>query len=1230
MKILKIHIKNLNSLKGSFEIDFQDAPLKNTGLFLISGPTGAGKTTILDAITLALYGEAPRFDDSKGKASYEMMTHGTEQCMAELQFETAAGKFMASWKMRKTRTGRLEKTAKRELVQLFDDDRKPKVLASKITDVNFQIEQLLGGLNFNRFKRSIMLAQGDFAQFLKGTEDRSDILERITDTQLYSDISKHAHLRHKLEQEALEKLRQKTEHLELMDNDRLEELKADIKAKEVAAKSKTAILKAQQKALEWHQQRQKLHHKLEESKGIQLNLQAEQKEHLDDFQRLEKHHKAKPFQADLKIYMELGEEVTAIASEIEQLSYKETEAKQLLAEATEAQGKAEVRQQQLEEELKKEEPIWEKVIQMDHNLRHAQEHYDEQNEQLKQQQLGHQKQTDKVKALDKVLKNEKNQLKRIADWLEEHHQDQQLLDGDLILKLHNYQSQWLQLSKEAKEKGDVLKKNQLKMQEVNAKLKEVRQKLKAQQEEEKKLRKKQQQLVDDFLPDHQGLELEDMLHHLNEETEERALHYAGLQKLAQLIDKRSKVLNELDRISEEKTAAHIALENFDYYSLDVTDQRNMLKSEIEYQQSLCENLKFNMSFEEHRQHLEDGSPCPLCMATEHPFRKQKNAVATDTQLERENKKLDKLKHREAQLESRFEDLRKDISEALSSVKHYDQQNQLQISAWDELQNETQQIYHEYPMLSEEYLDFDFDEMEEALTDSEKQHQNLIRVGKKLEELKNKLEAKIPLIETLEEQIQALEAQKTAQKAEDEALEQEITLTKANHQQLLSQVNQDLEAIQQPLEKLNKLKELISQLEEQKLQLSKKQKEAQEIETKLSGLKAEFKAAQSLEASLQKDLAGTKAKTEKLFEDLEKLKKSRFELFEEKDPKAEQQKLRMALKIAEQESQQFAKAANQYQSDLKTFKELISDKQKSHQLKEKQLQQKEKSLVQASKDAGFKNLDLLKTSILAEEKAKNIQSLKEKLEKELERLAEQIANLESNILAHEAQKSSDLSEEELIEKREELAAEQQDLFQEIGKIQQVLDEQANKLKTQKELFKQINQQKKEVARWKALYDMIGHAEGKKFRQFAQNITLNKLIQLANKHLHQFVSGRYLLEKHEEDSLEIDIIDTFQANNKRPLSTLSGGETFLASLALALGLSDLASGRSQIESLFIDEGFGTLDPETLAIALKALQSLQAQGKTIGIISHVMQLKNNIDTQIQVNKKSSGFSEIKFKGH
>ena len=161
-------------------------------------------------------------------------------------------------------------------------------------------------------------------------------------------------------------------------------------------------------------------------------------------------------------------------------------------------------------------------------------------------------------------------------------------------------------------------------------------------------------------------------------------------------------------------------------------------------------------------------------------------------------------------------------------------------------------------------------------------------------------------------------------------------------------------------------------------------------------------------------------------------------------------------------------------------------------------------------------------------------------------------------------------------------------------------------------------------WIILNDLIGDAKGKKFSNYAQDLALVHLLVRANARL-STLSDRYLLSfKPNEESLLV--IDKYQGDTIRAVTTLSGGETFLLSLALALSLSDFASQKVKLESLFIHEGFGTLDQETLDVAMSTLEKLQHEsGKRIGIISHVESLKERINTQIVVRKDAKGYSEI-----
>ena len=181
--------------------------------------------------------------------------------------------------------------------------------------------------------------------------------------------------------------------------------------------------------------------------------------------------------------------------------------------------------------------------------------------------------------------------------------------------------------------------------------------------------------------------------------------------------------------------------------------------------------------------------------------------------------------------------------------------------------------------------------------------------------------------------------------------------------------------------------------------------------------------------------------------------------------------------------------------------------------------------------------------------------------------------------------------------------------------------------QQALLQAIERAQQDCDVWQRLDALIGSAKGDKFRRFAQGLTLDHLLHLANRHL-QRLHGRYSLRRKTTGELELDIVDGWQGDVARDTRTLSGGESFLVSLALALALSDLVSHKVSIDSLFLDEGFGTLDGDTLETALSALDALNASGKMIGIISHVEALKERIPVQIRVSKAGGvGYSTLTY---
>ncbi|PKN47386.1 MAG: hypothetical protein CVU59_03020, partial [Deltaproteobacteria bacterium HGW-Deltaproteobacteria-17] len=239
------------------------------------------------------------------------------------------------------------------------------------------------------------------------------------------------------------------------------------------------------------------------------------------------------------------------------------------------------------------------------------------------------------------------------------------------------------------------------------------------------------------------------------------------------------------------------------------------------------------------------------------------------------------------------------------------------------------------------------------------------------------------------------------------------------------------------------------------------------------------------------------------------------------------------------------------------------------------------------------------------------------------LLETRTGLCSRLAMQRALAITDTSPESIMQEISAQQAVQKECFEALGRLRQLIGENDRLKLHHARKLKEIEDQRQEQERWEQLHELIGSADGKKYRVFAQGLTLDVVIGHANRQL-RGLSDRYLLVR-EKDSLELSVVDDYQAGEIRSTRNLSGGETFLVSLALALGLSRMSSRNVRVDSLFLDEGFGTLDDDTLENALATLSGLRQDGKLIGVISHVAAMKERIGVQIKVTPVSGGRSEL-----
>ena len=401
-------------------------------------------------------------------------------------------------------------------------------------------------------------------------------------------------------------------------------------------------------------------------------------------------------------------------------------------------------------------------------------------------------------------------------------------------------------------------------------------------------------------------------------------------------------------------------------------------------------------------------------------------------------------------------------------------------------------------------------------------------------------------------------------------------------------------------------------------------EKKDLEKEIDTLKAGIDTDKALLKKLEHDLTESRRDRENIMGQYASQSASRRELYGEKNPDQEEKRL---ADDVDQAGTVLEKAREEY---AKTEKELNSVKEKRDDLEKKTAQrahdlvQAEGSLTERIKKAGFEDEAGYLSACLSEEERERLTEQEKTLIREKTELD---ARRKDKKAALAVEREKHLTDQPLESVRKDMDICDADLKQvrtDIGGMLKILSENEKQRAKKQVRIKSIEAQKKECARWDDLHQLIGSADGKKFRNFAQGLTFEMMTAHANRQLRK-MTDRYLLIRDVSQPLELNVIDNYQAGEIRSTKNLSGGESFIVSLALALGLSQMASRNVRVDSLFLDEGFGTLDDDALETALETLAGLQQDGKLIGVISHVTALKERISTQIQVIPESGGRSSL-----
>ncbi|MDO5352722.1 MAG: SbcC/MukB-like Walker B domain-containing protein, partial [Succinatimonas sp.] len=511
-----------------------------------------------------------------------------------------------------------------------------------------------------------------------------------------------------------------------------------------------------------------------------------------------------------------------------------------------------------------------------------------------------------------------------------------------------------------------------------------------------------------------------------------------------------------------------------------------------------------------------------------------------------------------------------------------------------------------------------------------------------------IEAKLSKIQDLDSKLENNKYQKEILELQEQQILQmqtKINLDLDKQQELLKNIQKEKQNLCEQQQKLyqtlsdtfkeHKLLDL--DLMEQDLQslLDNKLFEYQNIQNILDELdtnKNKLQEALKLTFNSYYDLILIIKENKRQYKDLEQqcllLQRQRFFLFKKDSTSVVANKYKSIVTDAQNLYQQSQTKMASQKSKLNHLFELIKNLNEQIKAQEQNLNSCTLEFEKAYTEKGFISCQNFLESKLSPSEFQSLNARDTDLKSRDDMLKGQEEQLQNKLKSLEKQPLSNLEISDLKDSISKLDQEKNDINQNLGALKRELIEIEHKKSQQAkelELLEQIRQVKE---RYGKLNTLIGSADGHKFRNFAQGITFEIMIQNANKQLMR-MSDRYLLQRDKNSPLSLNVIDYYEASAIRSTANLSGGESFIVSLALALGLSQMSQGQVRVDSLFLDEGFGTLDEKALNMALNSLAALHQENKLIGIISHVQELKNNISTQIIVERHSGAKSTLKGPG-
>lgn len=1218
MQILKLSFENINSLKGAWTIDFQ-APDFRSGIFAIVGPTGSGKTTILDAICLALYGHTPRIGSITQNAN-EVMNRDCDSCRSSLEFQTLSGRYRATWSQKKQKN--FDKTGKYGQVvstmEKFEDGCWiPITDGSKVTSKKQEVQKIIG-LSFDQFKRSVMLSQGDFAAFLKSKpNEKAQTLEQITGTQIYSLLSTKVYDLAEEQKKLFEDKQREVELSPVLDDAVVLTKQEQLKGITEEAKVLETQISKIEKESRWISETAELRNQF-----LRVKAELERlKENRNEFFRKENVVRlAEHAQNILPIFNTLIDKQSLREDSIKEKSAAENE----LVNATKSLKEKDFNFKAAEEALNNENlqkpkklALFSQIESLDAEISPL----------IKSSRLA---QEEKIKLENETAdcKDHLNKAKEDIRKLEEDREKRDLERKEDIKGAFLYQrkdelrdckitAETLSAAlADAEGKADKASET-VKSQEKEAEALRIRkEKIASVIEADKVLLKEAEKRLSEILD---GKTLDELTQEQLSFSEQIPLLEAVKSALKAVCDQKEEIVRQEDVMQRDSAE----LDNW-------SSKKEGYEKEIQSLTSRQEELEALVQIDELtkvRAELKEGEPCPVCGSLEHPFAanlppevataKERLAVVKEesTDLQKNQKeadrKIDVLKDRILVSEKRLKELRKNLDLAEEELT-------LKCGRAGLTREGVTEEAAAVLITKKESLLIDIKKRIAKARDAEsKAAAAKEKIAGTTEEL-HRAEMVFSNAQTKFESAKSLlaQAQTGREKARTE-LEQFWRKTAKEYGSVITDGElfaHNPELFKRWIAKAAKYEELLESCREIENSLAIKKGTLPGLVESVERLEKSSREKSDQAAELQTELKTKRLQRDKLF----------GTKFVEIERKAYE---RLLSQLAEAKDQAYENLSKARSVQAAAEQRLKTAEQRSAEA-EKNLLSAKTEWTDALKKEKFESEEDWRRARLDSEAINALHKEITDYKAQSRSAADRFSEADKKLAEKESQKLTDKSLEVLEAEKREASAEKEKLLEQKGELQKELktDEEARIKRAGIE--DELKKLKHQVAVWDRLNTLVGSSSGDKYRRYVQSLVLLTLLKNANVELTKLHS-RYRLAKGGGD-MEIKVIDSDLADQERPTDNLSGGETFIVSLALALGLAQMASNNVRIDSLFLDEGFGTLDDDSLEKALNALSSLNAQGKTVGLISHVDQIKERIPSKIVVKRSAQpGVSRLEGAG-